>query len=62
MDLEAGKTTGSCRLTVTELLRHILFPTDFSEISEQALGYVEGLAPKGVGQVTLLNALDVPAP
>ena len=40
--------------------RHILFPADFSEISEQALGYVERLAPKGVAQVTLLNALDVP--
>ena len=46
--------------TATELVRHVLFPTDFSEISERALEYVERLAPKGVGQVTLLNALDVP--
>ena len=60
MDLKPEKPQGSCRLHCNELLRHILFPADFSVISEQALGYLEGLAPKGVGQVTLLNALDVP--
>jgi nucleotide-binding universal stress UspA family protein len=60
MDLKPEKPEGSCRLHCNELLRHILFPADFSETSERALGYVEGLAPKGVGQVTLLNALDVP--
>jgi nucleotide-binding universal stress UspA family protein len=60
MDLKPEKPEGSCRLHCNELLRHILFPADFSEISERALGYVEGLAPKGVDQVTLLNALDVP--
>jgi nucleotide-binding universal stress UspA family protein len=60
MDLKPEKLQGSCRLHCTELLRHILFPADFSEISKRALGYLEGLAPKGVGQVTLLNALDVP--
>lgn len=60
MDPAAGKPKGTCRLHCTKLLRHILFPADFSDISERALGYVEALGPKGVGQVTLLNALDVP--
>jgi nucleotide-binding universal stress UspA family protein len=60
MDLKPEKLQGSCRLHCTELLRHVLFPVDSSEISEQALRYLEGLAPKGVERVTLLNALDVP--
>jgi nucleotide-binding universal stress UspA family protein len=60
MDLKPEKLQGSCRLHCSELLRYILFPADFSEISERALEYVGGLGPKGVGQVTLLNALDVP--
>jgi nucleotide-binding universal stress UspA family protein len=60
MDLKPEKPEGSCRLHCNELLRHVLFPADFSEISERALEYVVGLGPKGVGQVTLLNALDVP--
>ena len=49
-----------CRLHCGSLLRHILFPTDFSEIGERAGEFVERLATKGVGQVTLLSALDVP--
>jgi nucleotide-binding universal stress UspA family protein len=60
MDLKPEKLQGSCRLHCTELLRHILLPADFSEISERALGYIEGLAPIGVGRMTLLTALDVP--
>jgi nucleotide-binding universal stress UspA family protein len=60
MDLKPKKPQGSCRLNCSELLRHVLLPADFSEISARALGYLERLAPKGVGQVTLLNALDVP--
>ncbi len=51
---------GSCQISRKELLRHVLFPTDFSEISSRALEYVELLATKGLNQVTLLNALDVP--
>jgi nucleotide-binding universal stress UspA family protein len=60
MDIKPEKPQGRCRLHCSELLRHILFPADFSEISERALEYVGGLGPKGVGLVTLLNALDVP--
>ena len=51
---------GSCQISRTEVLRHVLFPTDFSEISFRALEYVERLALKGLEQVTVLNALDVP--
>ncbi len=55
-----GESTGTCRLNCTGMLRHILLPTEFSEISTRALEYVERLAAKGLTQVTLLNALDVP--
>ena len=51
---------GSCQISGTAVLRHVLLPTDFSEISSRALEYVERLAAKGLSQVTLLNALDVP--
>jgi nucleotide-binding universal stress UspA family protein len=60
MDPAENRPQGTCRLHCTELLRHLLFPADFSEISERALGYLERLSPKGVGRVTLLHALDVP--
>ena len=49
-----------CRLHCGSLLRHVLFPTDFSEIGSRAGEFLENLAPKGIGQVTLLSALDVP--
>lgn len=58
--LKEGLPHGSCRLRATEMLRHVLFPTDFSPIAERACQYLERLAGKGLGQVTLLNALDVP--
>jgi len=58
--LKQGMTAGTCRLQATQLLRHVLFPTDFSEISERAGGYLERLAPRGVSQATVLSALDVP--
>jgi len=50
----------SGRLHCGSILRHVLFPTDFSEIGVRAGEFVEILAAKGIGQVTLLNALDVP--
>ncbi len=49
-----------CRLHCGSLLRHVLFPTDFSEIGVRAGEFLEHLAAKGIGQVTLLSALDVP--
>ena len=51
---------GSCQISGTEVLRHVLLPTDFSAISSRALKYVEHLAAQGLSQVTVLNALDVP--
>ena len=51
---------GSCQISGAEVLRHVLLPTDFSAISSRALEYVERLAAKGLSQVTVLNALDVP--
>ncbi|MDO9533104.1 MAG: universal stress protein, partial [Deltaproteobacteria bacterium] len=51
---------GSCQISSAKLLRHVLLPTDFSAISSRALEYVERLAAKGLSQVTVLNALDVP--
>jgi nucleotide-binding universal stress UspA family protein len=54
------KERGTCRLEATEMLRHILFPTDFSTTAAQALEYLEALAKKGLGQVTILNAMEIP--
>jgi len=48
------------RLHCGSLLRHVLFPTDFSAIGARAGEFVELLATRGIGQVTLLSALDVP--
>jgi nucleotide-binding universal stress UspA family protein len=58
--IKEGLHPGACRLQATELLRHVLFPTDFSPIAEGACTYVESLGPLGASQVTLLHALDVP--
>ena len=51
---------GVCRLHCDSLLRHILFPTDFSEIGVRAGEFVERLATRAKGEVTLLTTLDVP--
>jgi nucleotide-binding universal stress UspA family protein len=51
---------GSCQISRSEVLRHVLLPTDFSEISSRALEYVERLGAQGLTRVTVLNALDVP--
>jgi nucleotide-binding universal stress UspA family protein len=58
--LKVPAQPGSCEIYCAEVLRHVLLPTDFSEISSRALEYVERLAAKGLAQVTLLHALDVP--
>lgn len=57
--LKEGMTEGTCRLQTTNLLRHVLFPTDFSEISARAGDLVTRLASKGISQVTVVHALDV---
>jgi nucleotide-binding universal stress UspA family protein len=58
--LKKGMESGACRLRATHLLRHVLFPTDFSEISARAGDLLARLAPRGMSQVTVLNALNVP--
>ena len=58
--LQTPGLPGSCLISSARVLRHVLLPTDFSAISSRALEYVERLATKGLGQVTVLNALDVP--
>jgi nucleotide-binding universal stress UspA family protein len=47
----------SCLWHCTELLGHLLFPTDFSQTAAEAMCYLELLAPRGVARVTLLHAL-----
>uniref|UniRef100_A0A7C5AKL8 Universal stress protein n=1 Tax=Desulfobacca acetoxidans TaxID=60893 RepID=A0A7C5AKL8_9BACT len=51
---------GSCRLKAKELLRHVLLPTDFSDIADRAAMVLEHLASRGLARVTVVNALDVP--
>lgn len=58
--LKTPEQSSFCEISCTEMLRHVLLPTDFSEISSRALEYMEHLTPKGLGEVTLLHALDVP--
>ena len=53
------RLTPCCLWKCPELLRHVLFPTDFSEVAAAALVVLELLAPRGVAQVTLLHALEV---
>jgi nucleotide-binding universal stress UspA family protein len=48
-----------CQLHTRELLRHVLFPTDFSNVANLAVPLLEYLAPKGLTEVTLLHALEV---
>jgi nucleotide-binding universal stress UspA family protein len=51
----------NCLWHCTELLSHLLFPTDFSQTAAEAMCYLELLAPRGVKRVTLLHAL-MPTP
>lgn len=50
----------SCLWYCTELLSHLLFPTDFSQTAAEAMCYLELLTPRGVTRVTLLHALMTP--
>lgn len=56
----AGEQQESSIWQCSELLRHLLFPTDFSATAAQALCCLELLASKGVDRVTLMHALQVP--
>jgi nucleotide-binding universal stress UspA family protein len=55
----SNRSSPNCLWQCAELLRHVLFPTDFSEIAAEALVALELLAASGVARVTLLHALEV---
>ena len=58
--VDETKKQGTCRLEATEMLRHILFPTDFSTTADASFGISGSSGEKRLGQVTLLNALEIP--
>jgi nucleotide-binding universal stress UspA family protein len=51
-----------CQLRTGELLRHVLFPTDFSTVANGAIVVLKELIPRGVKEITLLHALEVMEP
>jgi nucleotide-binding universal stress UspA family protein len=57
--LREEDTGARCQLHTRELLRHVLFPTDFSNVASLAVPLLEYFIPKGLSEVTLLHALDV---
>jgi nucleotide-binding universal stress UspA family protein len=57
--LREEETGAVCQLHSRELLRHALFPTDFSNVASLAVPLLEYFIPKGLSEVTLLHALDV---
>jgi hypothetical protein len=57
------ETSGKpCPLRTGELLRHVLFPTDFSSVGNGAVMVVKKLIPLGVAEMTILHALEVMEP
>jgi nucleotide-binding universal stress UspA family protein len=52
---DAGKT---CKAWECDCLRHVLFPTDFSDNAENAFTYVCKIASSGAKQITLLHVQD----
>jgi nucleotide-binding universal stress UspA family protein len=57
--LQEGRQGSACQLHTTELLRHVLFPTDFSRVATGAAAYLEYLVSGGLSEVTVLHALEV---
>jgi nucleotide-binding universal stress UspA family protein len=58
--VSASGQPAACLWRCTDLLGHLLLPTDFSQPAAQALVYVELLVPRGVARVTLVHAWQVP--
>lgn len=56
--LDGGKG-GSCQLRTPELLRHVLFPTDFSQIAADIPAHIEQIAHSGISEITVLHVLEV---
>jgi nucleotide-binding universal stress UspA family protein len=57
--LREEETGICCQLHTRELLSHVLFPTDFSNVASQAVPLLDYLIPKGLSEVTLLHAFEV---
>lgn len=57
--LMEGGRVGSCQLRTQELLRHVLFPTDFSNVAGDIPPYLEHLASRGLSEVTVLHVLEL---
>ena len=58
MEVSTAAEGESCRLACTQLLQHILFPTDFSETAEHAFHYLQHVVGATRGRVTLLHVQD----
>lgn len=56
--LDGGKG-GGCQLRAPELLRHVLFPTDFSQLAGDVPAHIERMAPSGLSKLTVLHVLEV---
>lgn len=55
-------TGAACRLRMKQLLRRVLFPTDFSTVAQGAAAYLEYLGPRGLTEITVLHVLEIVAP
>lgn len=51
-----------CQLHLGELFRHVLFPTDFSTVANDAVTILKELIPRGVSEITLLHAFEIMDP
>ncbi len=56
--MDGGKG-GSCQLRAHELLRHVLFPTDYSKVAGDIPPVIEHLASKGISELTILHAMEL---
>jgi nucleotide-binding universal stress UspA family protein len=57
--LMEGGRGGSCQLRKHELLRHVLFPTDFSKVAGDIPPVIEHLAARGLSELTVLHAMEL---
>lgn len=57
--LKVGELDKPAKLVYREMLRKILFPTDFSDCAQKALKYVKRLGKAGVEEVVIMNVRDV---
>lgn len=56
--MDGGKG-GSCQLRKQELLRHVLFPTDYSKVAGDIPPVIEHLASGGLSELTVLHAMEL---